>query len=90
MARWRYYNSNNRTRAIPRIEPRLAILSVFIATILAVVTVRLYYLQIIRHKEFVELADRNRIRTIVCRRCAAWSSTFDIVRSSTPGRHSMR
>ena len=23
---------------------------------------RLYYLQIIRHKEFVELADRNRIR----------------------------
>ncbi len=62
MARWRYYSSNKQTRAIPRIEPRLAILSVFVALVLAVVTVRLYYLQIIRHKEFVELADRNRIR----------------------------
>jgi penicillin-binding protein 2 len=62
VARWRYYKSGKQTRAIPRIEPRLAILSVFIAAVLSVVTVRLYYLQIIRHKEFVELADRNRIR----------------------------
>ncbi len=62
MARWRYYGGNKQARAIPRIEPRLAILSVFVALVLAVVTVRLYYLQIIRHKEFVELADRNRIR----------------------------
>jgi len=50
------------SRAIPRIEPRLAILSTLIALVLSVVTVRLYYLQIIRHKEFVQLADRNRIR----------------------------
>ncbi|MGB6561111.1 MAG: hypothetical protein WBE69_00755, partial [Candidatus Binataceae bacterium] len=62
MARWRYYSSSKQSRAIPRIEPRLAILSALIALVLAVVTVRLYYLQIIRHKEFVELADRNRIR----------------------------
>ena len=62
MARWRYYGSNKQSRPIPRVEPRLAILSAFVALVLAVVTVRLYYLQIIRHKEFVGLADRNRIR----------------------------
>jgi penicillin-binding protein 2 len=62
VARWRYYSSSKQTRAVPRIEPRIAILSALIALVLAVVTVRLYYLQIIRHKEFIQLADRNRIR----------------------------
>jgi len=62
VARWRYHSSGKQTRAVPRIEPRIAILSALIALVLAVVTVRLYYLQIIRHKEFIELADRNRIR----------------------------
>jgi penicillin-binding protein 2 len=62
VARWRYHSSSKQTRAVPRIEPRIAILSALIALVLAVVTVRLYYLQIIRHKEFIELADRNRIR----------------------------
>lgn len=61
MARWRYYR-NKKTRAVPRVEPRIGVLSAIIAMVLAVVTVRLYYLQIIRHKEFAQLADRNRIR----------------------------
>lgn len=61
MARWRYYRAK-KVRPVPRLEPRLAVLSVLVAAVLAVVTVRLYYLQIIRHKEFAELADRNRIR----------------------------
>ena len=76
MARWRYYNNSKQSRAIPRIEPRLAILSAFIALVLAVVTVRLYYLQIIRHKEFVELADRNRIR--IHRQPALRGLVFDV------------
>ncbi len=61
MARWHYYRSKA-LRAVPRIEPRLAVLSVLMASVLAVTSVRLYYLQIIRHKEFSQLADRNRIR----------------------------
>jgi penicillin-binding protein 2 len=76
VARWRYYNSSKQSRTIPRIEPRLAILSVFVALVLAVVTVRLYYLQIIRHKEFVELADRNRIR--IHRQPALRGLVFDV------------
>jgi len=76
VARWRYYNNSKQSRAIPRIEPRLAILSAFIALVLAVVTVRLYYLQIIRHKEFVELADRNRIR--IHRQPALRGLVFDV------------
>lgn len=75
MARWRYYR-NQKVRAIPRIEPRLAIFSTFVALGLAVVTVRLYYLQIIRHKEFVELADRNRIR--IHRQPALRGLVFDV------------
>ncbi|HVB81403.1 MAG TPA: hypothetical protein VNE82_15835, partial [Candidatus Binataceae bacterium] len=76
MARWRYYSSSKQARAIPRIEPRLAVLSALIALVLAVVTVRLYYLQIIRHKEFVELADRNRIR--IRRQPALRGLVFDV------------
>ena len=76
MARWRYYSSSKQSRAIPRIEPRLAILSALIALVLSVVTVRLYYLQIIRHKEFIELADRNRIR--IHRQPALRGLVFDV------------
>lgn len=61
MARWRYYRAK-KVRPIPRIEPRVGALSVLLAAVLAVVGVRLYYLQIIRHKQYAELADRNRIR----------------------------
>jgi penicillin-binding protein 2 len=61
VARWRYYRSK-KLRPIPRIEPRVAVLSVLLAAVLAVVGVRLYYLQIIRHKKYDQLADRNRIR----------------------------
>ncbi len=61
MARWRYHRSK-KVRAVPRVEPRLSIISTAVGIVLAAVTVRLYYLQIIRHKEFNELAERNRIR----------------------------
>ncbi|HLJ43493.1 MAG TPA: penicillin-binding protein 2 [Candidatus Binataceae bacterium] len=76
MARWRYYNSSKQSRAIPRIEPRIAVLSALIAVVMSVVTVRLYYLQIIRHKEFVVLADRNRIR--IHRQPALRGLVFDV------------
>ena len=62
MARWRRPGSGSQSRAVPRLELRLAGLSMLIALALSGVTLRLYYLQIIRHKEFVQLADRNRIR----------------------------
>ncbi len=75
MARWRYYRGK-KVRAIPRIELRVTILSTLIALVLAVVSVRLYYLQIIRHKEFVELADRNRIR--IHRQPALRGLVFDV------------
>jgi penicillin-binding protein 2 len=61
VARWRYYRSK-KLRPIPRVEPRVVIITVLLSAVLAVVGVRLYYLQIIRHKKYARLADRNRIR----------------------------
>jgi penicillin-binding protein 2 len=56
--------SNHRVkhRAIPRLEPRIAGLTAVILTVLSGAAVRLYYLQLIKHHEMAELADRNRIR----------------------------
>lgn len=51
-----------KTRPVPRLEPRIAALMLFIGTMLSIVAVRLYYLQIIKHHDLSELADRNRIR----------------------------
>jgi hypothetical protein len=34
VARWRYYNSSKQSRAIPRIEPRIAVLSALIALVM--------------------------------------------------------
>ncbi len=53
-----------KSQAVPRLEPRLVALSAMMLTALAVLTVRLYYLQVIRSQAMSELADRNRIRTL--------------------------
>jgi penicillin-binding protein 2 len=50
--------------AVPKLEPRLIALTALMLAALAVLTVRLYYLQVIESQEMTELADRNRIRTL--------------------------
>jgi penicillin-binding protein 2 len=59
MARFR---RSDKSRPIPRLEPRIAVLTAGIFLILTAAAVRLYYLQLIKHRELAELADRNRIR----------------------------
>ncbi|HLW71513.1 MAG TPA: penicillin-binding protein 2 [Candidatus Binataceae bacterium] len=49
-------------RPIPRLEPRIAGLLAVMLAVLTAAAVRLYYLQLIKHHEMAELADRNRIR----------------------------
>ncbi len=51
-----------RKLAVPRLEPRLTALTIFMMMVLAAVGLRLYYLQIIKTHEMADLADRNRIR----------------------------
>ena len=60
MAKFHIPRSNN--QRVPLLEPRIVTLTVLMFAILGVVSVRLYYLQVLHHKENVELADRNRIR----------------------------
>ena len=50
-------------RAVPKLEPRIAVLTALMLIALGAVAVRLYYLQVINTQELTELADRNRIRT---------------------------
>jgi penicillin-binding protein 2 len=56
------FGSREKNRAIPKLEPRIAALSALIAAVMVVAGGRLYYLQVIKHHEMSELADRNRIR----------------------------
>ena len=56
------FTREKKSRPIPKLEPRIAGLTALIMVILAAATVRLYYLQIIKHHDMAELADRNRIR----------------------------
>ena len=56
------FTVRKKTRPIPRLEPRIVALMLFIGVVLAAAAVRLYYLQIIKHHELSELSDRNRIR----------------------------
>jgi len=49
-------------RAVPKLEPRIAVLTALMLIALGAVAIRLYYLQIINTQELAELADRNRIR----------------------------
>ncbi len=50
-------------RAVPKLEPRIAVLTALMLIALGAVAIRLYYLQVINTQELAELADRNRIRT---------------------------
>jgi penicillin-binding protein 2 len=54
--------AGNKSRPVPKIEPRITALMLFIGMVLTAAVVRLYYLQIIKHHDLSELADRNRIR----------------------------
>jgi len=56
------FRRREKTRAIPRIEPRVTALTILFLVVLGGAATRLYYLQIIRHHALAELADRNRIR----------------------------
>ena len=54
--------THSKNRPIPRLEPRVTALTVIILAVLTGAATRLYYLQMIKHHEMAELADRNRIR----------------------------
>jgi len=54
--------TGTKSRRVPRLEPRIAALMLLIGLVLSAAVVRLYYLQIIKHHDLSELADRNRIR----------------------------
>jgi penicillin-binding protein 2 len=56
------FGSREKNRPIPKLEPRISALAVLIAVVLVLAATRLYYLQVIKHHELSELADRNRIR----------------------------
>jgi penicillin-binding protein 2 len=56
------FRAKSQNRPVPKLEPRIAILTAAIITVLGLVSVRLYYLQVMQHHEMTELADRNRIR----------------------------
>jgi penicillin-binding protein 2 len=56
------FSPRNKTRPVPKLEPRIAGLTALIVVVLCGAAVRLYYLQLIKHHELSELADRNRIR----------------------------
>ena len=56
------FGTRRKNRPIPRLEPRVTAFTVMILAVLTVAAARLYYLQVIKHQEMAELADRNRIR----------------------------
>jgi len=56
------FTSRKKPRPIPKLEPRVAALTLLIAAVLSATGLRLYYLQIVKHRDLSELADRNRIR----------------------------
>jgi len=56
------FRARPQSRSVPKLEPRIAVLTAIMITVLALVSVRLFYLQVMQHQEMNELADRNRIR----------------------------
>src|SRR5271154_3929823 len=54
--------SREKNRPVPKLAPRIAWLMAMIVAVLITAALRLYYLQVIRHHDLAELADRNRIR----------------------------
>jgi len=47
---------------VPKLEPRITVITAVMMTVLAMASVRLYYLQVLHHQDMADLADRNRIR----------------------------
>ena len=56
------FTSRVKNRSVPKLAPRIAGLMVMIVAVLITAALRLYYLQVIKHHDLAELADRNRIR----------------------------
>ncbi len=56
------FSRREKNRSIPKLGPRIAGLMMLIVAVLITAALRLYYLQVIRHHDLAELADRNRIR----------------------------
>jgi penicillin-binding protein 2 len=56
------FTAAKNTRPVPKLEPRIAALTLVIGIVLGAAALRLYYLQIIKHHDLSQLADRNRIR----------------------------
>jgi penicillin-binding protein 2 len=54
--------TGKKSRPVPKLEPRIIALMLFIGVTLSAAALRLYYLQIIKHHDLSQLADRNRIR----------------------------
>ncbi len=50
--------------AVPKLEPRLTALTIFMMLVMGGVALRLYYLQVIETQQLADLADRNRIRVL--------------------------
>jgi penicillin-binding protein 2 len=56
------FTRREKNRSVPKLGPRIAGLMTLIVAVLITAALRLYYLQVIRHHDLAELADRNRIR----------------------------
>ena len=56
------FASREKNRPVPKLAPRIAGLMALVVAVLITAALRLYYLQVIKHHELAELADRNRIR----------------------------
>ena len=56
------FTRREKNRPIPKLAPRIAGLMALVVAVLITASLRLYYLQVIKHHELAELADRNRIR----------------------------
>ena len=58
----KFHIPSKASRPVPLLEPRILTLTVMMFAVLGLLSLRLYNLQVLHHKENVELADRNRIR----------------------------
>ncbi|HEY1851048.1 MAG TPA: penicillin-binding protein 2 [Candidatus Binataceae bacterium] len=56
------FTRREKNRPVPKLAPRIAGLMALVVAVLITASLRLYYLQVIKHHELAELADRNRIR----------------------------
>src|SRR5580658_6966840 len=56
-------NRNNPSRAVPLKRARFWIISLFFVLWAVAITSRLFWLQVVRHKEFMERAEKQQVRT---------------------------